>query len=127
MDFNDIIGYTLRIGVIISAIVIISGIIMLFIFGGSNNFTLSQIAKPNSIVNSSIFEPKEVFSGLPKLYGLDYIYFGLMILIATPIARVLLGIIQFLKEKNKLYTIITTIVFFNLMFSIFILPILLGK
>ncbi|MEM3225912.1 MAG: DUF1634 domain-containing protein, partial [Saccharolobus sp.] len=48
MDFNDIIGYTLRIGVIISAIVIISGIIMLFIFGGSNNFTLSQIAKPNS-------------------------------------------------------------------------------
>ncbi|MEM0188349.1 MAG: DUF1634 domain-containing protein [Saccharolobus sp.] len=127
MDFNDIIGYTLRIGVIISAIVIISGTIMLFIFGGSNNFTLSQIAKPNSIVNSSIFEPKEVFSGLPKLYGLDYIYFGLMILIATPIARVLLGIMQFLKEKNKLYAIITTIVFFNLMFSIFILPILLGK
>ncbi|MEM3856844.1 MAG: DUF1634 domain-containing protein, partial [Saccharolobus sp.] len=34
---------------------------------------------------------------------------------------------QFLKEKNKLYAIITTIVFFNLMFSIFILPILLGK
>ncbi|MEM3209669.1 MAG: DUF1634 domain-containing protein, partial [Saccharolobus sp.] len=60
-------------------------------------------------------------------YGLDYIYFGLMILIATPIARVLLGIMQFLKEKNKLYAIITTIVFFNLMFSIFILPILLGK
>ncbi|WP_338599414.1 DUF1634 domain-containing protein [Sulfolobus tengchongensis] len=127
MDFNDIIGYALRIGVVISAIIIVIGVILLFLSGGSNNFTISQIASSHSIVNSSIFKPTEIFSGLPKLYGLDYIYLGLMVLIATPVIRVLLGIAQFASEKNKLYTIITAIVFFNLMFAIFILPIIIGK
>ncbi|MCH4814227.1 MAG: DUF1634 domain-containing protein [Saccharolobus sp.] len=127
MDFNNIIGNTLRIGVIISAIIIIFGVALLFVYNGSNGFTITQISSSNSIVNSSIFKPSEIFSGLPKLYGLDYIYLGLMVLIATPVLRVLLGIAQFASERNKLYTIITVIVFFNLMFAIFILPILISK
>ncbi|AAK40381.1 DUF1634 domain-containing protein [Saccharolobus solfataricus] len=127
MDFNNIIGNTLRIGVIISAIIIIFGVALLFVNNGSNGFTITQISSSNSIVNSSIFKPSEIFSGLPKLYGLDYIYLGLMVLIATPVLRVLLGIAQFASERNKLYTIITIIVFFNLMFAIFLLPIIIGK
>ncbi|ACP36250.1 protein of unknown function DUF1634 [Sulfolobus islandicus Y.G.57.14] len=127
MDFNSIIGNALRIGVIISAIIIIFGVALLFLNNGSNGFTITQISNSNSIINSSIFKPSEIFTGLPKLYGLDYIYLGLMVLIATPVLRVLLGIAQFASERNKLYTIITIIVFFNLMFSIFILPILISK
>ncbi len=127
MDFNDIIGYALRIGVIISAIIILLGVGILFLRDSSNGFTISQIAAPNSIVNSSLFKPDEVFSGIPKLDALDLIYLGLMVLIATPVIRVLLGILQFATERNKLYTIITAIVFFNLMFAIFILPIIIGK
>ncbi|AOL16292.1 hypothetical protein BFU36_05780 [Sulfolobus sp. A20] len=127
MDFNDIIGYALRIGVIISAIIILLGVGILFLHDSSNGFTISQIAAPNSIVNSSLFKPNEVFSGIPKLDALDFIYLGLMVLIATPVIRVLLGIVQFASERNKLYTIITAIVFFNLMFAIFILPIIIGK
>ncbi|BCU69361.1 DUF1634 domain-containing protein [Stygiolobus caldivivus] len=127
MDFNDIIGYALRIGVIISAVLIIIGVILLFTFQGSNGFSIEQIASPNSIVNSSIFIPSEIVSGLPDLRPLDYVYLGLMILIATPVVRVFLGIIQFASERNKLYTIITIIVFFNLMFAIFLLPLILGK
>ena len=127
MDFNDVIAYALRTGVIISAIFIITGIVLLFAFHGSSGFTINQIASPHSPVNSSIYVPYRVFSGLSKLNPLDFVYMGLMILIATPVLRVLLGIIQFAKEGNKLYTIITIIVFFNLMFAIFILPIILGK
>ncbi|QXJ30674.1 DUF1634 domain-containing protein [Saccharolobus shibatae] len=127
MDFNNIIGNTLRIGVIISAIIIIFGVALLFVYNGSNGFTITQISSSNSIINSSIFKLSEIFSGLPKLYGLDYIYLGLIVLIATPVLRVLLGIAQFASERNKLYTIITVIVFFNLMFAIFILPILISK
>ncbi|ACP38840.1 protein of unknown function DUF1634 [Sulfolobus islandicus M.14.25] len=127
MDFNSIIGNALRIGVIISAIIIIFGVALLFLNNGSNGFTITQISNSNSIINSSIFKPSEIFTGLPKLYGLDYIYLGLMVLIATPVLRVLLGIAQFASERNKLYTIITILVFFNLMFSIFILPILISK
>ena len=127
MDFNDVIAYALRVGVIISAILITIGVVLLFVKGGSNGFTLEQIARPDSIVNSSLFQPSEVVVGVPSLRPLDFIYLGLMVLIATPVVRVILGIVQFAKERNRLYVIITAIVFFNLMFAIFILPLILGK
>ncbi|ARM75232.1 DUF1634 domain-containing protein [Acidianus manzaensis] len=127
MDFNNLIGNTLRVGVIISAIIILAGVIMLFVFHGSDGYTIVQISAPNSIVNSSISKPYKVFNGLSKFYGLDYIYLGLMVLIATPVIRVVLGIAQFISEKNKLYAIITTIVLFNLLFAIFLLPLIIGK
>ena len=127
MDINDAIGLALRVGVLLSAAIILIGVVLVFTHQGSNGFSLSQIATPNSRVNSSIFQPSEVIEGLSKLNGLDYVYLGLMVLIATPIIRVVLGIVQFVKERNKLYTIITVIVLFNLMFAIFILPVILSK
>jgi len=127
MDINDAISLTLRAGVLLSAAIILIGVVLVFTHQGSNGFSLSQIATPNSRVNSSIFQPSEVIEGLSKLNGLDYVYLGLMVLIATPIIRVVLGIVQFVKERNKLYTIITVIVLFNLMFAIFILPVILSK
>jgi Predicted membrane protein len=127
MDINDAISLALRVGVLLSAAIILIGVALVFVHQGSNGFSLSQIATPNSRVNSSIFQPSEVMEGLSKLNGLDYVYLGLMVLIATPIIRVVLGIAQFVKEGNKLYTIITVIVLFNLMLAIFILPVILSK
>jgi uncharacterized membrane protein len=127
MDINDAIGLALRVGVLLSAAIILIGVVLVFAHQGSNGFSLSQIAAPNSRVNSSVFQPSEVIGGLSELNGLDYVYLGLMVLIATPIIRVVLGIAQFAKERNKLYTIITVIVLFNLMFAIFVLPVILSK
>ena len=127
MDINYAIGLALRVGVLLSAAIILIGVVLVFAHQGSNGFSLSQIAAPNSRVNSSVFQPSEVIGGLSKLNGLDYVYLGLMVLIATPIIRVVLGIAQFAKERNKLYTVITVIVLFNLMFAIFILPVILSK
>jgi len=47
---------------------------------------------------------------------LNFIILGLLTLIATPIARIVLGIVSFAMEKDKLYVIITVIVLFNLIF-----------
>ncbi|MBW9141588.1 MAG: DUF1634 domain-containing protein [Candidatus Aramenus sp.] len=127
MDFNDLIGNALRIGVIISSVFIILGSVLLFVVGHSNGYTLSQISSPESVVNTSEFPPIQVTKGVEDLQPLDLIFLGLMILIATPVVRVVLGIAQFASERNKLYTIITAIVFFNLMLAIFILPLLIGK
>ncbi len=127
MDFNDLIGNALRIGVIISSVFIILGSVLLFVVGHSNGYTLSQISSPESVVNTSEFPPIQVAKGVEDLQPLDLIFLGLMILIATPVVRVVLGIAQFASERNKLYTIITAIVFFNLMLAIFILPLLIGK
>ncbi|MEW9492458.1 MAG: DUF1634 domain-containing protein [Candidatus Aramenus sulfurataquae] len=127
MDFEDLIGNTLRIGVIISSAFIILGSVLLFVVGHSNGYTLSQISSPKTVVNTSEFPPIQVAKGVEELQPIDLIFLGLMLLIAIQVVRVVLGIAQFASERNKLYTIITVIVFFNLMFAIFILPLLIGK
>jgi uncharacterized membrane protein len=46
------------------------------------------------------------------------IQLGLLILIATPIARVVMCIVGFLCERDRLYTTISTIVFAILLYSL---------
>ena len=50
---------------------------------------------------------------------------GVILLLATPVLRVLLSILMFAMEKNKLYVVITVIVLMNLLIAIFVLPALL--
>jgi len=75
----------------------------------------------NSTVNSSSINVNQMLLNF-SFNGLNFIILGLLTLIATPIARIILGIASFAMEKDKLYVIITVIVLFNLIFSIFILP-----
>jgi len=46
------------------------------------------------------------------------IQLGLLLLIATPVARVLLSIIGFVRERDWLYVLVTAIVFALLMYSL---------
>ncbi|BFI76093.1 DUF1634 domain-containing protein [Sulfurisphaera ohwakuensis] len=117
MDLNDVVGYTLRIGVIISIILILIGFVFLY-----RDKDFNELVSPYSRINTSVINPNSVPTNAFSGNGLDLILLGLMVLIATPVARVLIGIIQFARERNIIYTIITIIVFFNLMLAIFILP-----
>jgi uncharacterized membrane protein len=51
--------------------------------------------------------------------GRAIIEFGLLLLIATPVARVVFSIIGFALEKDRLYIVLTVIVFLVLMYSLF--------
>ena len=42
-------------------------------------------------------------NGLHRLYGISFIFFGVMVLIATPILRVTLSILYSIRRKDKLY------------------------
>ncbi|AFZ69814.1 putative membrane protein [Caldisphaera lagunensis DSM 15908] len=122
VEFEDVIGWALRIGVIISAILIIFGFALLIIHNGAYPYTLNQLINPKSNINTKTIGFNSIISGIMSFNGLDLIMLGLVVLIATPVLRVFIGIIQFAREKDYLYTIITIIVFFNLMFAIFIIP-----
>ncbi|MGC8569057.1 MAG: DUF1634 domain-containing protein [Nitrososphaeria archaeon] len=122
MDFNDAIAYALRGGVILSAALLLLGLALLVINGRSGQYTVSQIASTASLVNSSYFNARAIITGVQTMNPVSIMFLGLVVLIATPIVRVVLGIAQFMKEKDWLYTAITLIVFFNLIFAIFILP-----
>ncbi|MEL9990444.1 MAG: DUF1634 domain-containing protein [Thermoproteus sp.] len=124
MELEDIIGYTLRIGVIISVALILAGLVLLVIKPPAPHI-LSQLAEPRSLINTSSISPLAALAGTSSLNGLDVILLGLMVLIATPVLRVVFGLIQFARERNVIYVVITSIVLFNLFFAIFIIPILL--
>lgn len=117
MDFEDVVGYALRIGVIISAIFLVTGLLLIFVKSNPAYITNEFLYSNSSTVNAY-----EIPVRLTSLNFMYFLYFGLIVLIATPIMRVLIGIFQFVRERNWIYVIITAIVFFNLMVAIFILP-----
>lgn len=98
------IGNLLRAGVITAAaIVFMGGMVYLFRHGFD-------------AVNYHVFQRAPSYPFFFRGRGL--IQLGLLILIATPIARVALSILAFARQRDKLYTIITIIVFCILMYSI---------
>lgn len=126
MDMDKLISNVLRTGVIISLILILIGTVLLFADNGSNSFTMAQIINVNSKINSSIFSIAGMVNGLFSLQGADFILLGIIVLILTPITRVITSVLSFLYERNWLYVIITVIVFIDIMVAIFIVPVILG-
>ncbi len=123
ISFEDIIGWTLRVGVLISAAFIIFGIALIYVHRGAGDFSFTELVKSNSPVNTSILPVSYINSSTVRsLNGLTFVLIGLIILMATPVIRVAIGIAQFAHERNWLYTAITAVVFMNLMLAIFVIP-----
>jgi Predicted membrane protein len=101
-----IISKSLRIGVMLSAVIILVGLLMFLVSGNSGY--------PGTSYPTTI---KEILRGLLLLKPYGIIMTGLLILIITPIFRVGVSIIVFFKEKDYLYVKITTLVFIILIFS----------
>ena len=126
MEMDDVIAYVLRIGVIISVILILIGSVLLFVQGSSNGFSIGELASTSSKINTSLFSISGIMNGLLSYQGLDFILLGLIVLIITPIARVIASVLSFMYERNWLYVVITLIVFIDIMVAIFVVPGLLG-
>lgn len=126
MGMEEAISFELRIGTLISVILIAIGAALLFLHNGSGSLSLNAIATSNSLINSAGFDVPAVISAVEGLQGLGFIFLGLVVLIATPIIRVLLSILFFAEESNWLYVIITLIVLFDLLLAIFVVPGLIG-
>ncbi|MGE5353162.1 MAG: DUF1634 domain-containing protein [Acidobacteriota bacterium] len=114
-DIENIMGNLLRTGVVAAAVIVGFGAILYLIKYG---FTIPQYSvfkgEPEGLTNI-IGIIKEAFSfnsrGIMQL--------GLLVLIATPVARVVFAIIGFSLEKDYLYTVISVIVLGILLFSLF--------
>lgn len=105
-EMEIIISKALRIGVLLSAIITLIGLIM-FLTTGNSGYISSYY--PHN--------PLEILRGLISLRPYAIILTGLLILILTPVFRVGVSILVFIKEKDRLYVKITTAVFIILMIS----------
>ncbi|QPH41829.1 DUF1634 domain-containing protein [Pedobacter endophyticus] len=105
-DIQAILGTLLRAGVIISmTIVLIGGIIFLTHHKGV--IADYKVFKPEISEFSSI---AAIFNGLATFRGDAIVQFGILMLIFTPIARIIFAIFSFFLERDYLYVIIGFII-----------------
>ncbi|WP_231459154.1 MULTISPECIES: DUF1634 domain-containing protein [unclassified Pedobacter] len=105
-DIQVILGTLLRAGVIISmTIVLIGGFI--FLVHNKGAVTDYKVFTPELSKFSSI---AEIFEGLLTFKGDAIVQFGVLMLIFTPIARIVFAIFSFLLEKDYLYVLIGFII-----------------
>lgn len=105
-DIQLLLGTTLRVGVLISSTVILLGGII-FLSTQANEVIFFTDFKPEQTKFSSV---TAIFEGLKTFDGLAIIQFGILLLIFTPIARVVFSIFSFLIEKDYMYVAIGLVV-----------------
>jgi len=113
-DIESVMGSLLITGVIISgAVVLFGGIVYLFQMGSSLPHYKTFRGEPTDLRSV-----KQTLNGVMHFDSLAIVQLGLLLLIATPIARVIFSVIGFLAEKDYLYVLISLIVLAIIAFSI---------
>jgi uncharacterized membrane protein len=110
---ETVIGYTLRIGVTAAAVLVFAGGVYYLIenaFAPTDYHTFHPAAK-HSLDLSAIAQ------NALALNSLGIIQLGLLVLVATPIARVILSVITFALERDLLYVAVTVVVLAVLLYS----------
>jgi uncharacterized membrane protein len=111
---DEIMGRLLRTGVILSA---------MFVLGGGAVYLARH---PEPVTDYRVFqgEPEElrtisgIFHEALAFRGRGLIQLGLLILIATPIARVAFSVLAFLYQRDWTYVVVTLIVLGLLVYSL---------
>jgi uncharacterized membrane protein len=113
-DIQVILGTLLRVGVILSMSVVFVGAVLYLI---NNSYHLVDYAefKPGSGNYSSM---AQVWAGLKAHDGAAIIQMGTLLLIFTPITRVVFSVFSFLIERDYLYVVIGMFVLSVILFSL---------
>jgi len=111
---DEIMGRLLRTGVILAAVFVLAGGVVYV------------VRHPEPVTDYRVFqgEPEElrtvpgIIHEALALRGRGLIQFGLLILIATPIARVAFSVVAFLYQRDRTYVLITMVVLGLLVYSL---------
>jgi uncharacterized membrane protein len=113
-DIEVIIGKLLRYGVVTaSTIVLLGGVWFLVQHGGQPMPSYHHFV--GEAAGFTTF--KGIIAGAFNLQARAIIQLGVMVLIATPILRIIFSLIGFTLEKDKLYIVITLVVLCVILFS----------
>jgi uncharacterized membrane protein len=112
---ENVIGNLLRTGVLISALVVLLGGIVYL--AGHGHFPVEyRIFRGEPV---ALRQMKGILHQALALKGRGIIQLGLLLLIATPVARVGMSIIGFAAEKDWMYVGFASIVLTILLYSLF--------
>lgn len=120
MSWNDkrletVVGVMLRTGVMLAAAVVLTGGILYFFQNHGPRTNYGQFhGEPAGLIDVG-----SILHGVAAFDARSVIMLGLLLLIATPVARVAMCIVGFLLERDKLYVAVSTLVFAILIYSLF--------
>lgn len=112
---EKILGTLLQSGVMVSGLVVLAGGILYLLRYGRLPMHYENFVAERERLGSLAAVGRDALHG----DGRAIIQCGLLLLIATPVARVFFSIIGFALEKDRLYVALTLIVFFILIYSLF--------
>ena len=104
LDLNRSVGNLLRLGVIFSVITSFIGFIKLFFEGFEMPNDFTSLGVPVGTIWQSFF------TSLCKFEGIGIIQLGILLLILTPLVRIIFALVGYIKEKDYTYVIISAIV-----------------
>lgn len=107
-------GNLLRIGVTLAALVVLIGAVIYLNRYAGQPADFSVFRGEARALRSL----PTIFGGAMQLHGKSIIQFGLLLLIATPVARVVFSAIGFAIERDYLYVVLTLIVLAVLLYSL---------
>ncbi len=98
-EIELVIGKILRVGVIFAAAVILLGLLL--------SFATGTTGYPDGVHPHRILS---ILQGTVQLKPYAVLMTGIFLLILTPVLRVVVSIYAFIKEKDRVYATITTVV-----------------
>jgi uncharacterized membrane protein len=115
-DIEQFIGLQLRFGVLLSSFIVLMGGILYLMQSGSMPLPHYQLFIGQK---AGLTTGREIWHSVTGMEAKGIIQFGVIVLIATPILRILFSLIGFIFEKDRLYIGITMVVLSVMMISIF--------
>jgi uncharacterized membrane protein len=109
-------GNLLRIGVVVSAAVVLVGGTMFLIHHGWERADYRNFGQGAPLETRSI---SGIWSETLALHARGVIQLGLLLLIATPVLRVAFSVLGFARQRDWLYVLLTLIVLGLLLYSFF--------
>jgi len=102
---ETLISWLLRIGVGISATLAVIGMLVIIVH------------HPEHVTGQPMHNLREIIESIEHGHGQGIAMLGLLLLIATPVARVAVSIGLFVRERDYTFVVITTTVLFLLLLS----------
>jgi uncharacterized membrane protein len=111
---EEIIGNLLRSGVLLAALVVAAGG-MIYLAGNGHAHPDYRLFRGEP---SDLRHVRGILADARAWRGRGIIQLGLLLLIATPVARVAFSIVAFALQRDRMYVVVTLIVFATLLYSL---------
>jgi uncharacterized membrane protein len=115
-----VISAVLRGGVGLSLLLVVAGTLLSFVHHPTYVHSapdLGQLTRPGAEFPHTL---SDVLAGLREWHGQALVVVGLLVLVATPVARVAISILLFFLQRDRTFVIITTVVLALLLLSFFL-------